>query len=248
VRKITSLHKQSKTIQQQLIHTMSKTIQLYWGSGSPFARRVQILLFEKKIPFESKLLEFSKKEHKTEEFLRINPRGKVPALVDNDVTVHESVAILQYLEKKFGPISETTGQTFANTLARTLEVDGYFHTGLLNGLLQAWFKKEDEWNVTELKESLEKLSVELKNWDSFVANGTYVNGSDDFSVADAAFAPTLAMLNRFGYDFKENGLDNLDTYWNTISQRQSIVDSIPPHWKDTTNNKYTVVKQKISQL
>ena len=40
-------------------------IELYWGSGSPFAWRVMLTLELKRLPYESKLLEFSKEEHKT---------------------------------------------------------------------------------------------------------------------------------------------------------------------------------------
>ena len=48
-------------------------IELYWGSGSPFAWRVMLTLEVKKLAYESKLLEFSKGEHKTPAYLQLNP-------------------------------------------------------------------------------------------------------------------------------------------------------------------------------
>lgn len=44
-----------------------------------------------------------KGEQKTEEFLKINPNGKIPALVDGDVKLFESNAILCYLASQYGP-------------------------------------------------------------------------------------------------------------------------------------------------
>ena len=58
------------------------SLELYWGSGSPFAWRVMLTLELKRLPYESKLLEFSKGDHKSAEYLKLNPRGKVP--IGND--------------------------------------------------------------------------------------------------------------------------------------------------------------------
>src|SRR5262247_22931 len=90
-------------------------IELYWGSGSPFAWRVMLTLEVKKLPYESKLLEFSKGEHKTPAYLKLNPRGKVPTLKDADYVLSESLAIMSYLDRKypepqlFGKTAEETG-------------------------------------------------------------------------------------------------------------------------------------------
>lgn len=56
---------------------MSDDIFLYWGSGSVPCWIVQIVLEEKDIKYNSKLLSFEKKEHKTDEILKLNPRGQV---------------------------------------------------------------------------------------------------------------------------------------------------------------------------
>ncbi len=56
---------------------MSQKIFLYWGSGSIPGWRLQLVLEEKKISYESKLLSFDKNEHKSDEILKLNPRGQV---------------------------------------------------------------------------------------------------------------------------------------------------------------------------
>ena len=90
-------------------------IELYWGSGSPFAWRVMLTLEVKGLAYESKLLEFSKGDHKTPAYLKLNPRGKVPTLKDGDFVLYESLAIMSYLDRKypdpplFGKTAEETG-------------------------------------------------------------------------------------------------------------------------------------------
>ncbi len=46
-------------------------------------------------------IEFEKGEHKTPEFLKINPAGKLPALVDGESKIFETAAICLYLGDKF---------------------------------------------------------------------------------------------------------------------------------------------------
>jgi glutathione S-transferase len=52
-------------------------------------------------PYEIVPIDFAKREHKTPEFLAVNPAGKLPALVDGDTKIFENVAICIYLADKF---------------------------------------------------------------------------------------------------------------------------------------------------
>ncbi len=76
-------------------------IEVFWGSGSPFAWRVLLALEFKKLPYVSHLLQFSKQEHKSPQMLALNPRGRVPVLKDGDYVCFESLAILYYLDLKY---------------------------------------------------------------------------------------------------------------------------------------------------
>jgi glutathione S-transferase len=53
-------------------------LEIFWGSGSPFSRRVLLGAEIKELAYESRLLEFSKGHMKAPEFLQMNPRGKIP--------------------------------------------------------------------------------------------------------------------------------------------------------------------------
>ncbi len=85
-------------------------ITFYYGSGSPFAWRVWLALEHKQLPYELKLMSLQNGELKKAEFLAINPRGKVPVLVDEGWVIRESAVILEYLEERYPdrPIFPTT--------------------------------------------------------------------------------------------------------------------------------------------
>ena len=59
-------------------------IDVYWGSGSPYAWRVLLALEYKRLQYTSHILQFSKQEHKSPQMLALNPRGRVPVLKDGD--------------------------------------------------------------------------------------------------------------------------------------------------------------------
>lgn len=63
--------------------------------------RARWTLQELGIPFESQTVRLSLGEHLTPEFLKLNPAGKLPVLVDGDLVLNESVAIVLYLAEKF---------------------------------------------------------------------------------------------------------------------------------------------------
>ncbi len=64
-------------------------------------RTVHWLLDELGAPYELRLLDLEKREHKTPAYLAINPMGKVPAIVHRGVVVTETAAICVYLADEF---------------------------------------------------------------------------------------------------------------------------------------------------
>jgi glutathione S-transferase len=63
--------------------------------------RVRWTLQELGIEFESITINLRAGEHRTPAFLKINPAGKLPVLVDGDLVLNESVAICLYLAEKY---------------------------------------------------------------------------------------------------------------------------------------------------
>ena len=82
-------------------------LQLY-SLTTPNGVKVSILLEELGLPYEAHLVDISKDETWTPEFLSLNPNGKIPAIIDPDgpgdkpLALFESGAILVYLAEKAG--------------------------------------------------------------------------------------------------------------------------------------------------
>lgn len=62
--------------------------------------RVLVTILEKQLPYEHVFVDITTGEHKTDEFKKLQPFGKVPVLVDDEFTVFESRAICKYLERQ----------------------------------------------------------------------------------------------------------------------------------------------------
>lgn len=70
---------------------------LYYHPYSQHVRRVVALLEEAKLPYETRSLALEAGEHLTPEYRAMNPNCQVPTLLDGDVKIYESNAILRYL-------------------------------------------------------------------------------------------------------------------------------------------------------
>ena len=80
---------------------MAADLMLYDTPGSPCARRVRIVLLEKGLDWETRLVDLTKMEQKRPEYLALNPNGVVPTLVHGDRVVYESNVITEYLDAVF---------------------------------------------------------------------------------------------------------------------------------------------------
>jgi len=72
---------------------------LYDDVFSPYARKVRIALYEKGVPFER--VRALHGDCNRTDFLHVNPRAEVPALVDGDLSLYDSTVICEYLEDRY---------------------------------------------------------------------------------------------------------------------------------------------------
>jgi glutathione S-transferase len=75
-------------------------LKLYYAPGA-CSMASHIGLEESGAPYETKLISFANAEQRSEAYLKINPRGRVPALSIDGAILVENTAILTYLAKKF---------------------------------------------------------------------------------------------------------------------------------------------------
>jgi GST-like protein len=74
----------------------------FYFNGSPNPTKVALFLEEAALPYEAIPIDTRKGDQFKPAFAAVNPNGKVPAIVDGDVTVFDSNAILLYLAEKTG--------------------------------------------------------------------------------------------------------------------------------------------------
>jgi glutathione S-transferase len=78
-------------------------ITLYDFPLSGHAHRVRLMLSLLNLDYELVQVDLTRGEQKTPDFLQLNPFGVVPVLVDGDLVLRESTAILTYLARIYGP-------------------------------------------------------------------------------------------------------------------------------------------------
>ena len=81
-------------------------LELYHGLASTCSKKVRLCLFEKGLPFKSRLLDLQKFEQHRPEYRALNPDGVVPTLVHDGRPILESSIIIEYLDDAFpeGPL------------------------------------------------------------------------------------------------------------------------------------------------
>jgi glutathione S-transferase len=217
-------------------------IELYWGSGSPFVWRVMLTLEVKGLAYGSKLLEFSKGEHKTPAYLKLNPRGKVPTLKDGDFVVWESLAIMAYLDRKypdpplFGKTPEETGMIW-RALA---ECESYI-VSAGNQVVRPIFFGKGLDKVEEIQQAAETLRRELKTMDERLAGANWLVG-DKISAADIGVFPLVQLLLRaaskeaarplnLGFAPLAKTFPNVARWVERIEALPNYQRTYPPHWR-----------------
>ena len=172
------------------------SMELYWGSGSPFAWRVMLTLAVKGLDYESKLLEFSKGQNKTPDYLKLNPRGKVPTLKDGDFVVYESLAIMAYLDRKypkpplFGDSPEETGRIWQVIS----ECESYLVSAGDKVVRPIFFGKGLD-KVEEIQQAGQTIRNELETLDTHLARAVWLVGGQ-ISAADIAAFPLIQLILR----------------------------------------------------
>lgn len=168
-------------------------IQVYYAAPSIYGRKVLAVLDEKELDYEIKKMSFSTQDHLKEDYLKVNPNGEIPALVDDGFTVYESTAIVEYLNDEYPepPLMPEDSEGRARVRMIDDYCDLHLYPEIVRCLLKKVLKKE-ELNEDDVKALAEKT----KRLDTFLAGKTWIAG--DFSLADCAVMAAFASLEGFG--------------------------------------------------
>ena len=107
----------------------------YFDILSQPARAVKAVLLMGNIPHKEVAINLLMQENKTEEFLKLYPRGLLPVIVHGDFVLGESNAILKYLCETFPTIPSTLWPTDAKERARVDQYLEWYQNHLRPGIV-----------------------------------------------------------------------------------------------------------------
>ncbi len=169
-----------------------------YGEGRGF--RVVWLLEEMGLAYKLRPVDLMAGVKNDPEFLAINPGGFIPAIVDGDVTMVESIAIMQYLMARYGPTPLAPAPhdpafpaylQFLHLGEAGLAASIYFVLGARH------FAPEAERNNWSARQALDVYETRLRLVTRQLARSPYLAG-DVFTAADIAVTYALELAQRTG--------------------------------------------------
>ncbi|MBK18117.1 MAG: maleylacetoacetate isomerase [Rhodospirillaceae bacterium] len=180
-------------------------MKLYGYFRSSAAFRVRIALNLKGLDYETALINLTTAEHLTDDYRRVNPQGRVPALVHNDTVLTQSLAIMEFLEEThpepaFLPESATARarvRALANIIACDIHpLNNLAVLNYLSGPLSASDEQKTTWYRHWVSEGFNAVEPLLAQ-DS--ATGDFSHG-DAPGLADICLVPQVFNAQRFDCD------------------------------------------------
>ncbi|CAG8971038.1 hypothetical protein HYALB_00005276 [Hymenoscyphus albidus] len=182
--------------------------------------RVLVTILEKELPYELVLVDIAKGEHKNEEYKKLQPFGKVPALDDNGFLMFESRAICKYLSRKY-----PSGKKL---IPEDDEAYGRFE--------QAYFAAAAETIGTELfikpakglgppdrarvAQAETDLDTVLSFYDKVLEKQKYIAG-DELTLADLFHLPNGASLKAGKWKEAFAKYSNVDKWFKGLQERET---------------------------
>jgi glutathione S-transferase len=179
----------------------------YYGTLSGNSARSALALAEAGVAYTPHPIGAPNGENRLPPYLALNPMGKVPALVDGEVRLWESNAINWYVAEK-----HPAARLLPTTPAGRASVQRWlmFQTGHVTPACLPLFRKTNArvravWKTDATDEAVEAGRRELGRYlpvlEQALAGRDWLEG--EFSLADVAYAPHLAMIaaGDAGYDF-----------------------------------------------
>ncbi len=215
------------------------TTTLYIGSGSSFSWRAWLALEHKQIPHEIKVLSFEKEETRTPEFAKLNPRQKLPVLVDNNFVLYESQAIVDYLDSKYPTAGH--GLLFPKdihkaAIAKRLiyEMDCYLTPIMSAFVTQILLKKDVARDPDFIDMTKDKFLNEINYYAKHIQKPFFMG---EKSAVDYALYPIIALALRFEKHYPLNLKEAFPKEINDWMLQMEVLPfyqkTYPPHWKNS---------------
>ena len=149
------------------------------------------------IPFEETVIPLKRPETK-DAIAKVSPSGKVPALIDGDVTVWESLAIIEYLAEKFP--GKAVWPKDAKARAHARAISNEMHGGFMALRQGCPMNLAERFQTPPMSDDLKSNIARVEQiWRvtraHFAGGRPFLFG--EFSAADAMFAPVVTRLDTY---------------------------------------------------
>lgn len=175
------------------------------------------------IDWEEIVVDIEAGEQLRPQFLRINPNGKIPVLVDpqgpggQPITVFESGAILLYLAEKTGRLMPDSASGRYQVLQWLMfQVSGLGPTLGQNRHFRSVAAERIEYAIQRYTAETRRL---FEVMDARLATSRFIAG-DEYTLADIAIFPGLRHVSRNGMDWAN--FPRLKAWFDTIAQRPAV--------------------------
>ena len=143
-------------------------------------------------------------DSKAADYLAVNPNGRIPALIDGDLQLFESMAINLYLAKRYGgALYPSNPQDEARTWQWSVWAISEIEPLQMQIVVQKLFTPEEKRNPKVVEGAGKGLQRPLKVLDAALAGRDWLVG-DHFSVADLNVAAVMMLLKRIDFSYAEH--------------------------------------------
>ncbi|MEF1291948.1 maleylacetoacetate isomerase [Vibrio sp. M260118] len=207
----------------------------YWRSSAAY--RVRIALNLKGLDYQQRSVHLVKNggEQHSPEFKRLNPNQLVPVLVDGDMTLNQSLAIIDYLddvylEFKLTP-EDRQRRYLVKALAQDIAVDIHPLNNLrvlqyLTGNLAADEEQKQRWYHHWIEQGFSALEQRLAS-----CSGKYCVG-DEVTLADVCLVPQVYNAKRFNLEL--GGYPNINRVTTSLNQLSAFQNAVPEAQPDAS--------------
>ena len=191
-----------------------------YGSVRSSTGRCIWCLEEVGVPYQNIPVDMKNKQHKSLDFLKLNPNGKVPVLKDGSFFLYESMAINLYLAEKYKP------SLFGNSTeekALAYQWSFWAHSDLQDPLIQIFIQKvfvpEEKRDQNIIADNLEKLPRLFEILNQALTGKKYLTGSE-FGIADLNVCSVVHIAGAIGFEISH--FSDVSNWSQAISERPAF--------------------------
>ncbi len=171
-------------------------LKLHSHPFSTFGRRVQIALKEKSIPCEQVLVDMVARKHREPDYLALNPYSRVPTLIDGDLVLYESTAILNYLEARFPEPSllpaDAKGRALVDMHMKLCDLQFTRQAGTI--IFPKRFLPKERWDEKLFAQMRVDIDKHLAILDRQLGDNEYMV-ANKYSLVEVCYTPFMVFLD-----------------------------------------------------